>query len=223
MHVDAIIAALNEEKTIERIVRLVKKSSFIRHVIVISDGSTDKTVAKARAGGADFVLEHIKTQGKCLAIMHAFQHSNADALLLLDADLQNLSQAQIEQIVFPIVKNESDMNVALRDRGIPWRFIQPYVAKISGQRAVRRTVLEDFDAEYLDGYMFETALNYHARLKNVRITYTFVDHLNARVKMEKQGLIQGLKNHTAMIFTIIKAHLLFFPQFIRKKYLIGDK
>jgi len=47
----AIVPALNEEGTIQRVVSVLSSSPRIGEVIVISDGSTDKTAAIARQQG----------------------------------------------------------------------------------------------------------------------------------------------------------------------------
>lgn len=89
MRVIAVIPAFNEEKTIGRVVRRAKK--FASRVIVIDDGSVDKTAEIAKKSGA-VVLENKKNRGcgysKIRGIKVAIKQK-ADIIVTLDADLQH--------------------------------------------------------------------------------------------------------------------------------------
>lgn len=89
----AIIAAKNEEKTIEDIVRRTKK--FVNEVIVVNDGSTDLTVIKAASGGAE-VISHPVNFGKGAAIRSGWLYTLwtkslnlDDIIIMLDSDGQH--------------------------------------------------------------------------------------------------------------------------------------
>ena len=49
MKISALIPAYNEEKTIESVIKVLKKSSKIDEVVVIDDGSMDNTYQKAQS------------------------------------------------------------------------------------------------------------------------------------------------------------------------------
>ena len=85
-----IIPALNEEKTIGNLVSQLKK--IFEKVIVINDGSTDKTEEIARKNGA-IVLSHQKSKGKGEALKTGFQFilkENISAVITMDGDGQHL-------------------------------------------------------------------------------------------------------------------------------------
>jgi len=85
-----IIAAWNEEKYIEKVVQQTKK--IHSKVLVVDDGSTDKTAALAKKAGA-LVLTHKKNKGKGAAARtgcdYAIQKAY-DTIILMDADGQHL-------------------------------------------------------------------------------------------------------------------------------------
>jgi glycosyltransferase involved in cell wall biosynthesis len=90
------IPALNEEQSIRSTVQrcldareaiLANSPVTAIEVTVVSDGSTDETVQRAREfGGLINLIEFTKNQGYGAAIMEAWSHSEAELLGFLDAD-----------------------------------------------------------------------------------------------------------------------------------------
>jgi len=90
MRAVAIIPALNEASTIADVVQGIRSS--VARVVVIDDGSTDDTGARARAAGAE-VIRHAVTSGKGTAVRTGLAHVLAGGcthVLLLDGDMQHL-------------------------------------------------------------------------------------------------------------------------------------
>jgi cellulose synthase/poly-beta-1,6-N-acetylglucosamine synthase-like glycosyltransferase len=86
--VSLIIAAHDEEDVIERRVRNALESDYPRdrlEVIVTSDGSEDRTVERARAAGADLVLD-LSRRGKVEAQNAAVEQASGEALAFSDAN-----------------------------------------------------------------------------------------------------------------------------------------
>ena len=84
-----VIPAFNEERSIAKIIR--KSGNLVGKVIVVDDGSKDKTGYVAEKAGA-VVLRHIINLGKGAALKtgcdYAIEHG-ADILIVLDADGQH--------------------------------------------------------------------------------------------------------------------------------------
>jgi cellulose synthase/poly-beta-1,6-N-acetylglucosamine synthase-like glycosyltransferase len=83
-----IIPAYNEEEVIERKVANAKTLIYPRdrlEVIVVSDGSTDRTAELARAAGADLVLE-LPRGGKVAALNQAVRKASGEILAFSDAN-----------------------------------------------------------------------------------------------------------------------------------------
>ena len=104
--ISVIIPALNEEKTIAKIVETAKSSPNVHEVIVVDDKSVDKTVAEAKRVGA-IVIES-KMLGKGTSMADGFQAASGDILIYLDADLKNMSSQVIESLAKPILSGEAD-------------------------------------------------------------------------------------------------------------------
>ncbi len=85
----AVIPAYNEEKNILDIVRKTKK--YISNVVVVDDGSRDRTKENAGKAGA-VVLNHMINLGKGAALKTGCDYAakkNADYIVVLDADAQH--------------------------------------------------------------------------------------------------------------------------------------
>ncbi len=88
--VSVIVAAHNEEGIIGTKVANILASRYpaeLLEVIVVSDGSTDGTVAAARAAGATLVIPLARV-GKLRALNHAVSRARGAVLVFTDADSQ---------------------------------------------------------------------------------------------------------------------------------------
>lgn len=85
----AVVPAYNEERQIGEVVRGLQQ--FLDEVVVVDDGSSDRTASVAEEAGAR-VVRHPQNRGKGAAIQTGIQSvlsSNAEAFFLLDADAQH--------------------------------------------------------------------------------------------------------------------------------------
>ncbi|MBI2441720.1 MAG: glycosyltransferase family 2 protein [Lentisphaerae bacterium] len=86
-----VIPAYSEERKIRDVVARARQ--YLPTVIVVDDGSPDRTAAEAAAGGA-LVLRHFRNLGKGAALNTAFRYAwvnGFDFLITLDADGQHAS------------------------------------------------------------------------------------------------------------------------------------
>ncbi len=102
------IPAYNEEVAIGSIVLRCRK--YCDEVIVLDDGSSDRTVEIARAAGAR-VISHTRNEGKGAGIRDAFlfaNNRNADILVLIDGDGQH-DPDEIPRLIAPLVERKTDL------------------------------------------------------------------------------------------------------------------
>jgi cellulose synthase/poly-beta-1,6-N-acetylglucosamine synthase-like glycosyltransferase len=86
--VSLIIPAYDEEQVIERKIANARALDYPvdrLHVVVASDGSTDRTAELARSAGADLVLE-LPRGGKVAALNEAVKRANGEVLAFSDAN-----------------------------------------------------------------------------------------------------------------------------------------
>lgn len=80
--ITVIIPCLNEEQGIEKV--LIRMPKFVDEVIVVDNGSTDRTSAVAREYGAKVVPEDVRGYGR--AYKTGFASAAGDIIITLDGD-----------------------------------------------------------------------------------------------------------------------------------------
>jgi glycosyltransferase involved in cell wall biosynthesis len=113
------IPALNEEANIAEVIQHVPRQIAgidVVEVLVIDDGSTDQTVAVAKAAGADHIISHTARRGLAYAYQTGIDNClrlGADIIVNTDADHQYPGD-EIPRLVAPILARTADMVVGDR-------------------------------------------------------------------------------------------------------------
>ena len=113
------IPALNEQDHIAEVIQHVPRNIpgiDVVEVLVIDDGSTDNTVAVARAAGANHVVSHTARRGLAYAYQTGIDSClrlGADIIVNTDADHQYPGH-EIPRLVAPILAKHADMVVGDR-------------------------------------------------------------------------------------------------------------
>jgi glycosyltransferase involved in cell wall biosynthesis len=113
--VSVIIPCLNEEAPIGGVVREVLAQN-VDEVIVVDNGSTDRTAERAAAAGARVVRETQRGYGRaCAAGLHALR-ADAEIVCFLDGDGSDVPDF-LPAIVRPVAEDEADFVMGSRTRG----------------------------------------------------------------------------------------------------------
>lgn len=211
----AIICAKDEAPRIGRVVETVVASGI--PTLVIDDGSSDLTAAIAREAGAN-VLSLPRNVGKGRAMQigatastwlsgtHACPE-DGDSVLFVDADLQGLRPDHLHKIVQPMSAGNWSMVVGLRDYGPLKNPVMSQMPLISGERAVRRDVLNKMPHEAWDGYGVETWLNHVAHARGPIGMFVMDGVTNVRKWDKEPDLQVGLDRDLRMATEIARAHV----------------
>ncbi|MCM2465668.1 hypothetical protein DIC75_04965 [Methanoculleus sp. CWC-02] len=142
-HAFAVIApAYNEALVIGSVVLLAKKHAD--RVIVVDDGSADRTAVIARLAGAD-VIEMPENGGKAKAMMAGFARARElgyEAVVMLDGDGQH-DPEEIPIVAAPVLAGEADLVIGSR-------FLETR-AEIPTYRRAGQMVLNGFTNLSVDG------------------------------------------------------------------------
>lgn len=209
MVVSCIIPAYNEESTIVRVLTNVKKVQTIDEILVVDDGSTDKTYEYARSMGVK-VIKHHTNKGKGAAIKTGLASSSGDIVLFLDADLSSISPKKIASILQPLENDEADFvkTSFSRARGRVtelvvkplFKVIFPFVhfkQPLSGQFALKRELVTKLKID--DKWGVDIQILLQLMKKGVRISEVDIGRLTHKK--------QPLESLTIMSEQVIKTIL----------------
>jgi glycosyltransferase involved in cell wall biosynthesis len=114
--ISVVIPALDEEEPIAEVVRAVAGTNIPREIIVVDNGSTDRTAVHARAAGAKVVEEPRRGYGRaCRAGVRALS-PECDIVVFLDGDGSDCPDF-MSQLIEPIVAGTHDFVIGSRTRG----------------------------------------------------------------------------------------------------------
>ncbi|MGF7057126.1 glycosyltransferase family 2 protein [Brassicibacter mesophilus] len=202
--VTVVIPAYNEEKTIGDVISVVKKVDIINKIVVVSDGSVDNTVDVAKQYDVD-VLELENNVGKGGALKKGVDKTNSEIILFLDADLVGLQPYHIKDLLLPVINSEADMTIGLFSKGrIATDLAQKVAPYLSGQRAIRRYIIEDTSNLDITRYGVEVALTKYVTQNNIRTKDIILDNLTHIMKEEKLGVVKGFTARLRMYWDIVK-------------------
>lgn len=113
--VTAVVPAKDEEQRIAATLAALSGLTEVGRVVVVDDGSRDRTAEVAAAAGAD-VVRHPRNRGKAAALTTgAARAAGLDpdgALLLVDADLEE-SAGNLGVLCRPVLRGEAEMTIAV--------------------------------------------------------------------------------------------------------------
>lgn len=209
---DALIAAYNEEKTITPVLKTLQQVPEINNIIVVDDGSTDKTteVIKSLKSPKIILLKMPKNSGKSQAIVYGLKKVTTQNVFLCDADLVKLTPKICSSIITPALQNKYDMSIGVRNIGVTNPSFSIYFPSISGERCLKTDVLKlCTKSKYFYNYGMETVINYYCIINKLKTTkkvfnYGHINHLS------KDGSLLGFLIYLKQSILILKIYLIFF-------------
>lgn len=204
MNVTAVIPAYNEEQTIAGVVNCIKGIDKIQKVIVVSDGSTDRTAEIARECGAD-VIELNENIGKGGAIKAGINECGTEIILFLDADLIGLKGKHVLDLIEPVIDNKTDMTIGIFKNGrMVTDLAQKVTPYLSGQRAIKKSIIDKIPNIDITRYGVEVALTKYVEKSSARVMEVDLPDMTHVTKEEKLGLIKGVHARIKMYWDIVK-------------------
>ncbi len=195
MKVTAIIPVYNEENTIKNVVLTISKYSF-DEIIVVNDGSTDKT---------DFILKEIKesndfkyivlpkNKGKGYAMASGIKSAKNEIIVFFDADLSNIHENHLADLFTPLLNNEADMVLGQPTDTMIDFDVNPFKS-FTGQRAIKKSDIKPI-IDKIESARFgvEILINLFYSSEGKTVKYVMLKGLKHPTKFDKTSSPQAVK------------------------------
>ncbi len=208
MNVRIVIPALNEEKSIGKVIEGFKRLGY-DNILVVDGHSTDRTREVAKEKGADVIIQSGKGKGQ--AIMEAFKFIDEDVAVLIDADASYLPE-EVEKLLEPIRRGIADHVVGNRfanfEKGaftklnlignkilnLIFRLLYGISLHdiLSGYRALTKEVYKEVDLEKT-GFEVETELTVETISKGFKILEVPITYKKREGKTKLRPIRDGYK------------------------------
>lgn len=201
----AVVPAYNEAATIAGVVRPLLAADAFDEVVVVDDGSADATASIAEDAGAR-VVRTPSNCGKGGAMLHGVRTAcEADEVIaFFDADLIGLKPRHVERLLDGIELGY-DMVCGLRDKGPVQNVLQlGYSPVITGERVMRRWVLDALPLSCWSGFSIETAMNDVVHRQGGKTALVILPGVTMRTKSQKTGIVNGIRDYWKMTRQIMR-------------------
>ncbi|MCL5054718.1 MAG: glycosyltransferase family 2 protein [Firmicutes bacterium] len=124
MKISIVIPVYNEEKTVQEMIAKVRQIPFGKEIIVVDDGSTDKTaeILHSLQEGSLVLLRHEQNKGKGAALRTGFSRASGEIIIIQDADLE-YNPEDYPALLQPILEGKADVVYGSRFLGGPHRVL----------------------------------------------------------------------------------------------------
>lgn len=205
--ISAVISAYNEENSVAAVVKTTLDSEIIDEVIVVNDGSTDKTANNLEqfiSNPKYTYIEYEKNRGKSFAMVEGIEKATGDIIVFIDADIFNFEEKHIKQLIVPLVNKEAGMVIGHPTENKFDEKLNP-LQMLAGERAVFKIdilpILEDIRHTQ---YGIETMLNLYYKSKGKKIKFEYLWGVYHLTKIRKNGVNGSFKNYAVEIKQIFK-------------------
>lgn len=212
-YISMIIPAYNEEVKIKDTLESIKGIKEINEIIVVDDGSTDKTTKIASEVNSEkiIVLKLDKNMGKGYALNYGLKIAmeNADIIGFLDADLGK-SANDVKKLIDPILNDQADVVIAKFPpakkkgglgfvKGLAKESVFEMTgveldATLSGQRLFKKEVLEKLK-EIPFGYGVEVGMTIDILKHGYKIKEVLVNMTHNETGRDLKGFIHRGKQY----------------------------
>jgi glycosyltransferase involved in cell wall biosynthesis len=203
--VAAVIPAYNEERRIAAVLKALADTRDITEIIVVSDGSTDRTYEVASKMPKVRAVQLPVNRGKGGAMRAGALMTDADVLVFFDADLTGLTSQHVQDLIGPVASGEYTMTTGvLFGARFATDIAQFFSPGITGQRSIRRDVFLQIPDLDRVGYGIELAINYYVWHHDYTCTRIGLRGVSHPMKEEKLGWFRGAASRCVMYWQMLR-------------------
>lgn len=192
MNISLVLPAFNEEKNIQATLNFLLENKEINEIVVVNDGSNDKTAAICATFSQIKFIDLPKNKGKTFAVLEGVKQATHNHILLFDADLLGLRHAYITRL---IKKYQEGYDMVIMDySGTDWirhKVIQGITA-LSGVRILHKKYFAEIPFEETDSFELETRINEYFMKHKLSIRIVEAETVVSPYKFQKYPFHVGL-------------------------------
>jgi glycosyltransferase involved in cell wall biosynthesis len=218
-----VIPALNEEaaiaETVGRIRAALEQEAVVHEIIVVNDGSTDRTASIARECGVE-VIDHPAPGGYGLALKAGILVSKYDLIAITDAD-GTYPCERIAELYRLVATDGFDMAVGARTGSeykgtfmkMPARRVFLWLSEYatgrkiddinSGLRVFRKDIVLRYLATISDGFSFTTTITLAAMLNGYFVKYVPISYYKRLGKSHVRYVRDSLRSLQIIVESIL--------------------
>jgi glycosyltransferase involved in cell wall biosynthesis len=205
MKLSCIICAYNEAPRIGTVLTAVTNHPLIDETIVVNDASSDDTAQVVKKFPGVTLLDLPKNMGKSHALVQGFRLSQGELVMLLDADLANITAADITALAELVLSGTADVSLSLRKNAFAIHHLIG-LDFTTGERVVPRTLLGEVleEIEKLPKFGIESYMNDLIIKKGLRLAVVPWQRVTHTRKSEKHGVIRGTLADLSMTLDVLR-------------------
>jgi cellulose synthase/poly-beta-1,6-N-acetylglucosamine synthase-like glycosyltransferase len=228
MKLSVIIPVYNEEATLEELIQRVRATGLVDEMIVVDDGSTDKTpaiLAQLKCNGQPHLtlLRHPQNRGKGAAMRTGLAAVKGELVLVQDADLE-YDPADYPQLLAPFADTTTEVVYGSRNlqrnprstsafywggRLLSWITNWLYGSQITdeatGYKVIKTHLLRDIGLE-TDGFEFCPEVTAKLLRRGVRIQEVPISY---HPRSWEEGKKIGWQDGAVAIWTLFRYRFLY--------------
>ena len=193
----------NEERTISSLLEITRTWGKAKEIIVVNDGSKDKTLQAVRQFKRQIItISRKQNKGKGYSMAEGVRCSTGDVIMFMDGDVVGLTHRDLNAMTDPVIKKQKDMVIGVTNCS-KIGDITPF-DKINGERVLlRKNIIEHLKEFHEVGNGVEFVINHIHRKK--RVLTIQLPHVYILSKVEKAAVPEAMKQYIVEAGQFLKA------------------
>lgn len=203
--ISCIICAFNEAPRIAAVLSVVSAHPSLHEVIVVDDGSTDETADIVRHFSSVKLISYPVNRGKSFAMAIGIAKAQNDIVMLLDADLIDLTAEHLTALAAPVLSGKAEVSLSLRRNSL-LIFRAIGLDFVSGERVIRKQLVSETleDIHKLPHFGIEVFMNRLIIQRQHSISVTYWPTVTQARKTKKLGFWPGIRAEWRMITDLLQ-------------------
>jgi glycosyltransferase involved in cell wall biosynthesis len=200
-----IICAYNEAPRIGAVLTALTGHPLIGEVLVINDASSDNTAEVVGRFPGVTLVTLPNNVGKSRALVAGLRLAQHSTIMLLDADLSNITANDITALAEPVTSGNKDVTISLRKNAFSFHHMLG-IDFTSGERVIPKWLLHNVlgEIDKLPEFGIESYMNTIIIKKSLRLKIVPWKQVTHMRKAEKYGYVRGILSDLGMTYDILR-------------------